>query len=137
MCSKTAFGGWPMRNGKIRVAIVGGGETGTPLLRQLLHASFVEVTGIADLDTSAPGMRMAMQNGIPTTTDFMDLVHKGTPPDIVIDVTGVRQVRASLREHMSKTGNHRISIMTEVEACLLMSLSRGSLVAFKHGEQGY
>jgi acetaldehyde dehydrogenase (acetylating) len=126
-----------MKNGKIRVAIVGGGETGAPLLRQLLHANFVEVTGVADLDTSAPGMQMAVKHGIATTTDFMDLVHENKAPDIVIDVTGVKQVRKSLREHMATTGNRQTSIMGEIEACLLMSLSRGSLVELKHGEQGY
>ena len=126
-----------MKNGKIRVAIVGGGETGTPLLRQLLHAKFVEVTGVADLDTSAPGMQMAAEHGIATTTDFMDLVDERQAPDIVIDVTGVKQVRKSLREHMASTGNRRTVIMSEIEACLLMSLSRGSLVELKHGEQGY
>jgi acetaldehyde dehydrogenase (acetylating) len=126
-----------MKNGKIHVAIVGGGETGTPLLRQLLHAKFVEVTGVADLDTSAPGMQMAAEHGIATTTDFMDLVDERRAPDIVIDVTGVKQVRKSLREHMASTGNRRTAIMSEIEACLLMSLSRGSLVELKHGEQGY
>jgi acetaldehyde dehydrogenase (acetylating) len=126
-----------MKNGKIRVAIVGGGETGTPLLRQLLRADFVEITGVADLDTSAPGMKMAVKHGIATTTDFMDLVHEDQAPDIVIDVTGVKQVRKSLREHMATTGNRQTSIMSEIEACLLMSLSRGSLVELKHGEQGY
>ena len=126
-----------MKNGKIRVAIVGGGETGTPLLRQLLRADFVEITGVADLDTTAPGMKMAVKHGIATTTDFMDLVHEDQAPDIVIDVTGVKQVRKSLREHMATTGNRQTSIMSEVEACLLMSLSRGSLVELKHGEQGY
>jgi acetaldehyde dehydrogenase (acetylating) len=126
-----------MKNGKIRVAIVGGGETGTPLLRQLLHANFVEVTGVADLDPTAPGMQLAVEHDIATTTDFMNLVQENQAPDIVIDVTGVKQVRKSLREHMAKTGNRRTSIMSEVEACLLMSLSRGSLVELKHGEQGY
>jgi acetaldehyde dehydrogenase (acetylating) len=126
-----------MKNGKIRVAIVGGGETGTPLLRQLLRADFVEITGVADLDTTAPGMKMAVKHGIATTTDFMDLVHEDQAPDIVIDVTGVKQVRKSLREHMATTGNRQTSIMSEIEACLLMSLSRGSLVELKHGEQGY
>jgi acetaldehyde dehydrogenase (acetylating) len=126
-----------MTNGKIRVAIVGGGETGAPLLSQLLAASFVEVTGVADLDTAAPGMRMAAARGIATTTDFMNLVSGHEAPDIVIDVTGVKAVRQGLREHMATTGNRRTSIMSEIEACLLMSLSRGSLVELKHGEQGY
>ena len=126
-----------MKNGKIRVAIVGGGETGTPLLRQLLGADFVEVTGLADLDTTAPGMQMAVKHGIATTTDLMDLVQENNAPDIVIDVTGVKQVRKSLREQLAATGNRQTSIMGEVEACLLMSLSRGGLVELKHAEQGY
>lgn len=116
---------------------MGGGETGTPLLSQLLSAGFVEVTGVAELDATAPGMRMAAEHGIATTIRFMDLVDGNGPPDIVIDVTGVKEVRKGLREHMATTGNHRTSIMSEIEACLLMSLSRGSLVELKHDEQGY
>ncbi len=126
-----------MNNDKISVAIIGGGETGTPLLRQFLDVDFVEVMGVADLDTTAPGMQIAMEHGIATTTDFMDLVRENEALDVVIDVTGVNQVRTSLREHLDKTGNRHTVVMNEVIVCLIMSLSHGRLTKLKHGEQGY
>jgi len=101
-------------NEKISVALVGGGETGTPLLRHLLDTDFVEVTGIADLDQSAPGVRIAGEHGITTTTDFMDLVREHAKLDIVIDVSGAEHVRARLREHLMQTGNRHTVIMNEV-----------------------
>jgi len=126
-----------MSSDQISVAIIGGGETGTPLLRQFLDADFVELMGIADLDTTAPGMQMAMEHGIATTTDFMDLVRENEALDVVIDVTGVEEVRTSLRKHMEKTSNRHTVIMNEVIVRLLMSLSHGSLIEQKHKVRGY
>ena len=54
---------------KIRIAIIGAGETGTPLLRQLLEASFVDVVGLADLRDDQPGVALAKARGVaPQTT---------------------------------------------------------------------
>ena len=126
-----------MDEDRIRVAIVGGGETGTPLLENLLQASFVEVTGIADLDASAPGIALARDLGIATSTDFLDLVRVDVPPDIVIDVTGAAEVRTSLRQHLQATGSDQTVIMNEIIARLPMSLASGKLVRIKHKEQAY
>ncbi len=126
-----------MNTDKISVAIVGGGETGTPLLRQFLAVDFVDVVALADLDTMAPGMQIAKEHDVITTTDFTDLVRGNDALDIVIDVTGVDQVRVSLREIMAKEGNRHTVIMNEVIARLLMSLSHGKLIEPKHSELAY
>lgn len=126
-----------MSNGNISVAIIGGGETGTPLLRQFLAAEFVDVTGVADLDTNAPGMRIASEHGIVTTSDFLDLLRGNETLDIVIDVSGAGQVRTGLRKYLEETGNRHTVIMNEVIVRLLMSMSSGKLVMPKHGLQGY
>ena len=122
---------------KIRIAIIGAGETGTPLLRQLLEASFVEVIGLADLRDDQPGMELAKARGIRTTNDFMDFARMGNAIDIVIDVTGVARVRDSLRQHYQSLGNTHTIIMHELIAVLLMSLSQGRLVGTKHGQLDY
>jgi len=122
---------------KISIAIIGGGETGTPLLRQFLDVDFIEVTGVADLDAEAPGMQIARQRGIPTTTRFMDLVRGNDTLDLVIDVTGVEDVRGRLREHMNAIGNRHTVIVNEMIVRLLMSLSHGKLAELKHGELSY
>jgi predicted homoserine dehydrogenase-like protein len=122
---------------KIRIAMIGAGETGTPLLKQLLAASFVEVVGVADLNDDMPGMELARQNGVTTTDDFMTLARLGDAVDIIVDVTGVDTVRDQLRSYLQESGNHHTIIMHELIALLLMSLSQGKLVSMKHNQVDY
>jgi predicted homoserine dehydrogenase-like protein len=121
----------------IRVILIGAGETGTPLLRQLLAASFVKVVGVADLNDQMSGMKLAREHGVQTTTDFMSLARLGDAVDIIIDVTGVAKVREELRRYMQDSGNRHTIIMHELIAVLLMSLSQGTLVSMKHNPVGY
>lgn len=121
----------------IRIIVIGAGETGTPLLKQLLSAPFVDVVGVADLDDQMPGIQLAKEHGVATTDDFMSLVQLGDAVDIVIDVTGVAEVRADLRKYMQESGNRHTIIMHELIAVLLMSLSQGKLVSMKHNTADY
>jgi predicted homoserine dehydrogenase-like protein len=121
----------------ISIVLIGAGETGTPLLRQLLAAPFVKVLGVADLNDQMPGIKLAREKGVPTTNDFMTLLKQGDKVDIVIDVTGVAKVRDALRQHMQDSGNRHTIIMHEMIAVLLMSLSQGKLVSMKHGTVNY
>lgn len=121
----------------IRIVLIGAGETGTPLLKQLLAASFVKVLGVADLNDQMPGIQLAKQHGVTTSNDFMSLVRLGDEVDIVIDVTGVAKVREQLRQYMQESGNRHTIIMHELIAVLLMSLSQGKLVSMKHNPVDY
>ncbi|MCU7809644.1 MAG: oxidoreductase [Candidatus Thiodiazotropha sp. (ex Notomyrtea botanica)] len=121
----------------IRIILIGAGETGTPLLHQLLAASFVEVVGVADLNDQMPGIQLAREHGVKTTNNFMSLVQLGDAVDIIIDVTGVAKVREELRRYMQESGNHHTIIMHELIAVLLMSLSQDKLVSMKHNSVGY
>lgn len=120
-----------------RIAVIGAGETGTPLLKQLLTASFVKVLGVADLDLSMPGITMAKEYGVKVTDDFMELARLGTDVDVIIDVTGAPKVREALRKHMVESGNDHTLIMHERFALLMMSLSAGKLVTGKHDSLEY
>ena len=120
-----------------RIVVIGAGETGTPLLKQLLNAPFVQVLGVADLDLSLPGIALAKEHGVATTNDFMTLVSKGKEVDIIIDVTGAPKVRETLRKYMVDTGNDHTLIMHERIALLMMSLSAGQLVTGKHDKLEY
>ncbi|BAI72322.1 hypothetical protein AZL_016840 [Azospirillum sp. B510] len=126
-----------MPNDLFRVAVVGAGETGTPLLRKLLAAPFVEVLGVADLDAEAPGMLLAGHRGVTTTTDFHELARLGEGLDVLIDVTGVPAVRESLRKAMQETGNHHTVIVHEMVVQLMLSLLNGDLVQLKHDTRDY
>ncbi|MGV8891738.1 MAG: oxidoreductase [Burkholderiaceae bacterium] len=90
---------------KIRIGVIGAGETGTPLLQQLLDSSFVDVVGVADLNQEMPGIKLAREHGIVTTTDFMEIARLGDGVDILIDVTGVAKVREQLRDYFQQSGN--------------------------------
>jgi predicted homoserine dehydrogenase-like protein len=120
-----------------RIAVVGAGDTGTPLLKQLLTAPFVTVLGVADLDLSMPGIALAKEHGVKVTNNFMELAALGNEVDIIIDVTGAPKVREALRKHMVDSGNTHTLIMHESIALLMMSLSAGKLVSGKHGDQEY
>ncbi|WP_235844334.1 hypothetical protein [Crenobacter intestini] len=48
----------------ISVLVIGAGETGAPLLTQLLDAPFVDVRGVADLNLSRPGIALARARGV-------------------------------------------------------------------------
>lgn len=122
---------------KIRIGVVGAGETGTPLLRTLLDAKFVELVGVADLKDDMPGMQLARERGVRTTNDFMDLARLGSAVDIIIDVTGVPKVREQLRQFFQDSGNQHTILMHELIAILMMSLSNGSMVSMKHGQVNY
>lgn len=120
-----------------RIAVIGAGETGTPLLNQLLSMSFVKVVGVADLDLNQPGIKLAREKGVTVTDDYMTLAALGSEVDIIIDVTGAHEVRENLRQLMIKTDNHHTLIMHETIALLMMSLSAGRLITGKHGDQDY
>lgn len=120
-----------------RIVVIGAGETGTPLLQQLLNAPFVQLVGVADLNLELPGIALARQHQIPVTNNFMELVSQGTAVDIIIDVTGAAKVREQLRQYMVDSRNTHTVIMHERIALLMMSLSAGSLVDGKHGVQEY
>jgi acetaldehyde dehydrogenase (acetylating) len=121
----------------VSVAVVGAGETGTPLLKLLLNADFVNVLGVADLDPEQPGMVLAREHGVRTTGSFMELAELGKDVDIIIDVTGVPQVRDQLRRHLEQSHNTHTILMHERIVMLVLSLIGGHLIEMKHGEQDY
>lgn len=122
---------------KIRIAMIGAGETGAPLLKQLLAAPFVEVIGVAELDAKLAGVLLAREAGVPVTDNFIELAEQGERVDIIIDLTGSRKVREDLRRFLQFAGNTHTVIMHERIALLMMSLSLGELVQTRHDSLAY
>lgn len=120
-----------------KIGIIGAGETGTPLLKQLLDAPFVDVVGVADLNTETPGMQMARSRGVMVSHNGLDIAELGSEVDIIIDMTGSAKVREDLRRFMQFSGNRHTVIVHERVALLMLSLSTGFLVEPVHGEQAY
>ena len=119
------------------VGIIGAGQAATELLHQLMSAEFVDIVGIADLKTDTPGIVLARENNIRTTTDMNDILELGESLDILIDVTGVHAVRERLRTHMVESGNRHTVIMHERIAALMVSLAKGKLVDMKASDDEY
>ncbi|MEN7433673.1 MULTISPECIES: oxidoreductase [Chromobacteriaceae] len=122
---------------KFRIGMVGVGETGTPLLKQLLDASFVDLVGVADLDLQLPGILLAKERGVPVTDNFIEIAEQGERVDIIIDVTGSRKVREDLRRYMQFSGNTHTVIVHERVALLMLSLGAGRWVETRHDELSY
>ncbi|GGY24164.1 oxidoreductase [Paludibacterium paludis] len=117
-----------------RVGMIGAGETGTPLLRKLIEAPYVDVVGVAELDLDRGGVALAREHGIPVTNNFIELAEQGPRVDIIIDVTGSRKVREDLRRFMQFSGNSHTVIVHERVALLMMSLCAGEFVDTRHEE---
>lgn len=78
------------------VAIIGGGRGGTALIEIFQKNPLVRILSIADVDSRAPGLRLARKLGIPTTTDFRKLTTLKNM-DILIDVTGNPEVQKAIQ----------------------------------------
>ncbi|KSU63585.1 AAA family ATPase [[Bacillus] enclensis] len=83
-----------------KVLIIGGGKGGTAILKILHEVSLMKVIGITDLNESAAGLRLAEDWGIPTGKDWKAFLDDSI--DIVIEVTGDRQVFEDVREERGR-----------------------------------
>lgn len=126
-----------MEGEPIRVAVIGLGQVGTPLLEALLNHSFVEVAMVADYREGAPGMELARSRGIPATTDFTQVARLQEPADMIIDVSGDRGVKNALRLQLQLLNNTHSIIVPERVALLMLSMVRGELVQGHQGVAGY
>ena len=107
---------------KISVALIGGGRSGTPLLKELLKYSYIEIIGVADLNPAAEGIKLAAEKGIFTTSDPMELVNKGESIDILVEVSGDNTLKKSIKSAFEKSGNKRTIIMHDLLARLFISV---------------
>ncbi|HWI53819.1 MAG TPA: PAS domain-containing protein, partial [Symbiobacteriaceae bacterium] len=72
----------------LNVVIIGAGQGGSSLLRAFRSmASRIKVIGVADRNPEAPGMALAREMGLPTTTDWSGLVCL-PEVDLIVQSTG-------------------------------------------------
>ncbi len=108
----------------VKVALIGCGRTGQPLLKELLKHKYIKVVGAADINEKSQGIKFARKKKIPTTKNFMDLAKKGKNVDMLIDVSGDKKVRDSLKKYYKKSKNTHTIIIHELIARLIMSMSQ-------------
>ena len=109
----------------VRVAVVGAGRTGAPLIEALLEIPYIEVVGVADHDVGSPGARFAQQHGVFFTKYADVLAAKAQEIDLIIDVTGDPELKPALREEFRVQGNRETVIVPELVARVILSLARG------------
>ncbi|MBN2247346.1 MAG: hypothetical protein JW733_01460 [Coriobacteriia bacterium] len=110
----------------IRVAVVGGGRTGMPLLEALSGLPFVAIAGVADTDPNSPGARFAQDHGIFYTEFASVLGAKADEIDLIIEVSGDPAVKPALKEAFRAQGNTGTIIVHDLVARLIMTLALGS-----------
>ncbi|MDO8848359.1 MAG: hypothetical protein Q7W51_08255 [Coriobacteriia bacterium] len=110
---------------KIRIAIVGGGRTGAPLLEALSALPYIEITGVADHDSTSTGARFAQDNGIFYTEHASVLGAKADDIDLIIEVSGDPLVKPALKDAFRAQGNTETIIVHDLVARLLMTLATG------------
>jgi len=120
-----------------RIGMIGVGDAGEPLLRQLLGAPFVEVVAVADLNLEGPGAQLARERGVKLTPIGLDVAELGAGVDIIIDMTGSAKVREDLRRYMQFSGNTHTVIVHERVALLMLSLCAGEYIESTHPNMKY
>ena len=124
---------------KIKVGIIGGGDTGVSLLKSFMKYKFIEIVGVADVDENAEGIKVANDSEIMTSRDFNDIIALGETVDILVDTVGKKEIRTAVRDEMQKAGNQHTVIMPELIVLLLDAMinERDEIEGGKHGFQTY
>jgi predicted homoserine dehydrogenase-like protein len=118
----------------VRIAVVGGGRIGAPLIAELLTRPYIRIVGVADSDQDSAGARIAKDNGVFFTTDALLFASRGDEIDLLIEVSGDASVKRRLKDAFIQEGNRHTIIMHDLIARLVMTMASGAdeLVATVH-----
>ncbi|MGM0874146.1 MAG: sigma 54-interacting transcriptional regulator [Bacillota bacterium] len=110
-----------------RVMIVGAGKGGTALLKRIIETNIMEVAAIVDKNEDAPGMELAKDLGIETSTQWKSVMKPNI--NIIIEATGNEEVMKRLQQekHLGMviipgTVAHIISELVEEKEVLIARL---------------
>jgi len=82
----------------INIVIVGGGSGGVSMIKAFNALKEVNIVGVVDVRIDAPGIVLAKNIGIRTTTNMNDYLKK-TGVEIIIDVTGNEKVNELIMQN--------------------------------------
>lgn len=115
-----------MGSDRVRIAIVGGGRAGAPLLEALSALPYIEIIGVADRDANSTGARFALEHDIFYTEHASVLGAKADELDLIIEVSGDPSVKPALKDAFRAQGNTDTIIVHDLVARLLMTLATGA-----------
>ena len=98
----------------IRVLLIGGGQGGLSILKELSLLDNVQVLGLADLNPQAPGAAEAKRRGLPVWGDFHPMLRL-KDYDVVVEATGVPDIHLEIEREKRPD-----SVLIVAEAALLM-----------------
>lgn len=100
----------------IRVLIIGAGKGGKSLLELFTQSEEIKVVGVADNNPAAPGLKLARELGIPTSSNWKDLLSPEI--DIIINVSGQpslnREIDRLKSEHTEILPGHAAKIFWDL-----------------------
>ena len=111
---------------KVRIAVAGGGRTGTPLIEEFLKRPYAELVGVADVDPASAGAKLARDNGAVFTTDALVFAKMGGEIDLLFEVSGDPSLKRKLKDAFVAAGNHHTIIVHDLVARLVMTVVSGS-----------
>lgn len=111
----------------LNVAIIGAGRGGSALIELFTRCNGIAITGVADTNPDAPGLRLARNLDIPATTDPVSLV-ADKAIDLIVDVTGSPSIPALIEQHKSS----RAEILGGTAAKLVWSLIQDERDLYGH-----
>ncbi|MBI5889914.1 MAG: diguanylate cyclase [Nitrosomonadales bacterium] len=96
------------------VVIIGAGRGGAALLEMFMEDNLVKVMAIADTDPKAPGLQLAVKNGIPTYVDPVKALQacKDYPDCLVYNLSHDDSIAEEVRKIF---GDKRVASGTEVK----------------------
>ncbi len=120
-----------------KIAVVGLGRIGSVVLEQLLgrQKQGIEIVCVSEMHDT-PGRRKAESAGIPILTPD-EIIGQGDKVDMIFDMTGIADVRKSLREQLFDSNNRHTVVVPENVAYLIWSLLSGEPVPDKDHRSGY
>jgi len=110
---------------RIRIAVVGGGRTGAPLIENLIEIPYVDLMGVADVDPECRGAELAARYRIPFTEDALSFVDRGDEIDAVIEVSGDPEMKPRLKKAFIDHGNTTTIILPDLIARFVLSIATG------------
>jgi ketol-acid reductoisomerase len=105
-----------------RIAIIGLGRIGSAFLTQMLSRRDKGITIVCAAETNdTPGRKLAIESGI-AVRGVDEIVKLGEEIDVIFELTGLPDVRRTLREKMVASANHHTVIASESIVRVIWSL---------------
>jgi predicted homoserine dehydrogenase-like protein len=108
------------------VALLGLGRIGSQFATGLADhiaqgSSPIKIVAVAEANPDSEAAAKFKTDGVTVYTDAMGVIEMGVEVDVIFDLTGIPEVRQSLRDDLRAAGNRHTVIVPEVMVRMLWS----------------